>query len=119
MMKLIMTLFLALSLLTAKNNSKPNQQNPQVGDIYEIGKPETRTYRHINFPKPNFIIKKGGVANYKLAVGKKVIVTSVKKKKDGTNQVTIKREDGGRFFGSHTFISANFEEALEAGELQF
>ncbi|CAN0603137.1 unnamed protein product, partial [Ectocarpus sp. 12 AP-2014] len=84
----------------------------------KIGPSENNAYEHINFPRPNFIIKKGGIANYKRAQGKKVVVTAVKEKKDGTIKVTFKREDGSRFFGSHTYISADFKEAIASGELQ-
>jgi len=49
--------------------------------------------------------------------GNKVVVTSVQEKKDGTLQVRIKRADGGRFFGSHSEVSADLKGALETGEL--
>jgi hypothetical protein len=92
-------------------------QEVQVGDIFRIGDPDEPRYEHINFPRPNFIIKRGGVANYKGLPGNKVVVTAVEEKMDGTLVVKIKRADGGRFFGSHWEVSANFKGALETGEL--
>ncbi len=97
------------------NGIKP--QEVQVGDVFKIGDPDAPRYRHINFPRPNFIIKKGGVANYNRLKGNKVMVTAVKEKKDGTIEVKIKRTDGTRFFGSHREVSANLKAALDTGEL--
>ena len=92
-------------------------QEVQVGDTFKIGDPDAPRYRHINFPRPNFIIKKGGVVNYRRLEGNKVVVTAVKEKKDGTLEVMIKRTDGVRFFGSHREVSADLKAALETGEL--
>ncbi len=117
MIKYVIALMFSVSLLNAQN---VNQEisNVQIGDTFEIGKPETNSYKHINFPRANFIIKRGGIANYKRVEGQKVIVTSIKEKKDGTTQVKIKRINGNRFFGSHTVVSADLKEALESGELE-
>lgn len=92
-------------------------QDVAVGDTFEIGSPDSPQYAHLEFPRANFIIKRGGIANYKSVQGQKVVVTSVKEKKDGTKVVKIKRADGNRFFGSHWQIAANVEKALESGEL--
>ncbi len=89
----------------------------KIGDIFEIGSPVTNTYKHIKFPKSNIIIKRGGIANYKRIKGSVVVVSSIKEKKDGTTVANIKRKDGGRFFGSHTVISAHLNDALQSGEL--
>lgn len=95
-----------------------NKGEVAVGDILEVGKPESTQYEHIEFPKPNFIIKRGGLANYKRVEGNKVMVTSIKEKKDGTLRIKIKKTDGSRFFGSHWQVAANVKEALESGELR-
>lgn len=118
MIKYAIALLFSVSMLNAQTDIDRTATNVKVGDIFEIGKPETNTYKHINFPRANFIIKRGGIANYKRAEGEKVIVTSVKERKDGTTHVKIKRTDGNRFFGSHTVVSANFKEALATGELE-
>lgn len=115
MIKYTIALLFSVSLLNAQTD-KPTNVN--VGDVFEIGKSETKTYKHIDFPRANFIIKKGGIANYKNIEGELIVVTAIKKKKNGAPQVFIKRQDGGRFFGSHTTIKADFHEALKAGELQ-
>ncbi|WP_396636445.1 hypothetical protein [Maribacter sp. R77961] len=118
MIKYAIALLFSVSLLNAQQNVNEAQIKVNVGDVFEIGKPETNTYKHINFPRANFIIKRGGIANYKRAQGEKVMVTSIKEKKDGTTLVKIKRTDGNRFFGSHTTVSVDFKEALASGELE-
>ncbi|MCM4166609.1 hypothetical protein KCTC52924_03550 [Arenibacter antarcticus] len=113
-------LLLAILFVVATTNINAQEAKPsevKVGDLLEIGRPDTPRYKHIDFPRPNFIIKKGGIANFKSVEGNKVVVTSVKQKKDGTLQVKIKRADGRRFFNSHTVVSADLKSALESGEL--
>lgn len=117
MIKYAITLLFSLSTLLAQNIDQTST-NVEVGDVFEIGKPETNKYKHINFPRANFIIKRGGIANYKSVEKNTVVVTSVKEKKDGTTEIKIKRKDGSRFFGSHTVVSVDFDEAIQAGELQ-
>lgn len=89
-----------------------------TGDSFTIGKPATNNYMHINFPKANTIAKRGGIANYDNQKGLVVIVTSVKHKQDGSVLITLKRKEGKRFFGSHNYISANYDQAIDSGELQ-
>lgn len=118
MIKYAIALLFSVSMLNAQNTVEQTAIDVQVGDVFEIGKPESNKYKHINFPRANFIIKRGGIANYKRAEGEKVVVTSIKEKKDGTTQVKIKRTDGNRFFGSHPVVSVDFKEALASGELE-
>jgi hypothetical protein len=47
-----------------------------------------------------------------------VVITAVKKKKNGSVVVKIKRTDGQRFFRTHKVIKADFVNAVQAGELQ-
>ncbi|APA65344.1 hypothetical protein [Maribacter sp. 1_2014MBL_MicDiv] len=117
MIKYAIALLFSVSMLTAQDNTS-TQPVVRVGDVFEIGKPESHKYKHIDFPRENFIIKRGGIANYRQAHGEKVVVTSVKEKKDGTTQIKIKRNDGGRFFGSHTVVTADYKDAINSGELQ-
>lgn len=105
------------AMVKAQTNQNVEFQKVEVGDVFEIGRPEAPTYKHIDFPRANFIIKKGGIANYKTVEGNKVVVTSVKTAKDGTLKVKIKRTDGRKFFNSHTVVSADIQSALQSGEL--
>ncbi|WP_373517894.1 hypothetical protein [Pricia sp.] len=119
MIKYVLVALFSVSVLNAQSNNTDAIQNEvEVGDVFEIGRLETNRFKHIEFSRANFIIKRGGIANYKSVAGSKVVVTSIKEKKDGTKQVAIQREDGGRFFGSHTTVAANFEDAVGSGELK-
>lgn len=118
MFKYVIALLFSVSVLHAQNSVNQEPTNVKVGDVFEIGTPETNTYKHIDFPRANFIIKRGGIANYKRVEGNQVVVTSIKENKDGTTRVKIKRKDGGRFFGSHTVVTADFDDAVKSGELQ-
>ncbi len=118
MIKYILVLIFSTSILQAQDRPYATTSDVQVGDVFEIGKPKTNTYKHIDFPRENFIIKRGGIANYKHQEGKLVVITAIKEKKDGSTQVKIKRKDSGRFFGSHTLVSADFKKALTSGELR-
>lgn len=104
-------------MVQAQADQNVDFQKVEVGDTFEIGRPEAPTYKHIDFPRANFIIKKGGIANYKTVEGNKVVVTAVKKAKDGTIEVKIKRTDGRRFFNTHAVVSADIQSALQSGEL--
>ncbi|WP_282049781.1 hypothetical protein [Maribacter aquivivus] len=117
MVKYAIALLFSASMLHAQDNTNTSS-NVNVGDVFEIGVPETNKYKHIDFPRENFIIKRGGIANYRRAHGEEVVVTAVKELKDGTTQIKIKRNDGGRFFNSHTVVTADYKEAINSGELQ-
>lgn len=92
-------------------------QDIKVGDVLEIGKPDMPQFKHIDFPRANFIIKKGGIADFKKVVGNKVVVTEIQETKDGVVEVKLKKTDGKRFFNSHSVVKANLINALESGEL--
>ncbi|TLP81753.1 hypothetical protein [Maribacter sp. ACAM166] len=118
MKKYLLTLVFVISTTGLQAQKNAEQQEVKVGDVLQIGKPKALQYKYIDFPRPNFIIKRGGLANYDRVFGNRVVVTSVKQKKDGTIKVRLKRADGGRFFGSHSQVAANFREALKSGELR-
>jgi hypothetical protein len=88
-----------------------------VGDVFVIGDVYNNNYKHIHFPKANFIIKKGGIANYKNIKGEKVTVTSVEKKENGTIIATFKLTSKKSFFISHKYVTANIDEAIRQKEL--
>ena len=94
------------------------QGSVKVGDTFVINEVSGDNYKYINFPRASTVIKKGGVADYKLLVGKKVEVTSVKEKKDGTTVATIKLASGKRFFKSHKYVTVDIAKAIENKELE-
>ena len=120
MKKIIFAVLFTVGILSinAQSGGPEVLKEVKAGDMLQIGRPDAPSFKHIDFPRANTIIKNGGIANYKKMEGVKVVVTAVKEKKDGTLQVKIKRTDGGRFFGIHSVVSADLKDALESGELR-
>ena len=90
----------------------------EVGATFIIEDVENNKYKHIDFPKTNFIIKKGGVANYKKIKGQEVVVTSIKEHKDGRLVATIKLASEKFFFNSHKYLKVDINEAIAENELR-
>lgn len=92
-------------------------QNETVGKVYVINAKSGNAYTHLYFPKPNFILKKGGFADYDALVGKKIKVTKIAKEKDSGTIVTFELENGTKFFGTYKVVNGNIEKAIENGEI--
>ena len=92
-------------------------QEVKVNDVLIIQEPSGADFKHIHFPRKNFIIKRGGIANLKSLKGTKVVVDDISYK-DGVTLITISRMDGRKFFRAFPTVTAKFESALEAGELR-
>ncbi|QMU65233.1 MAG: hypothetical protein GKR88_13645 [Flavobacteriaceae bacterium] len=120
-MKQLIFAFIFTISITQANAQKivvSDSQGVKVGDVFEINKPKhSQTFKYIYFPRPNFIIKRGGIIDYKRIYGNKVVVTSIKKK-DNVLKVRIKKYDGGKFFNSYDTVLVDIKGALKAGELQ-
>ena len=108
---------LIFSLFSIIIYSQSSNSSVKVGDVFVIGEVYNNNYEHINFPRPNFIIKKGGIANYKNIKGKKVEVASIKEKKDGSLIATIKLTSKKFFFNSHKYVTVDILEAIREKEL--
>ncbi|WP_340201410.1 dihydroorotase [Ascidiimonas sp. W6] len=94
------------------------QQSSLLGDTYVIKSVPHDTYLHINFPKKNFIIKKGGIADMKSVIGVKVKVLYSTTNKEGIKVATVQRTDGRAFFNAYRTITVELDEAVSSGELQ-
>jgi hypothetical protein len=118
MKKLIYLLFLvcAISFANTSTASNPINNDPNVGDVLKINKPKNMSYKHIDFPKLNFIVKRGGLPNYNSVYRELVIVKKVIDK-NGDIHVVLERKDGKKFFGYLKQVTANYTESLDAGEL--
>ncbi|TDL99384.1 MAG: hypothetical protein C4K58_05590 [Flavobacteriaceae bacterium] len=113
MKKVLFALLFSVSIVNAQTN---NPTEPvKVGDVVEIA--PVSSYKHIAVPQKNFIIKQGGIANYNSLAGKKVVVTKLEQRKDGSTVAIIQPQDGSQFFGSHRTMSVNLNEAIKAGEI--
>lgn len=93
-------------------------QEIKVNDVLIIQEPSGADFKHIHFPRKNFIIKRGGIANLQSLKGTKVVVEDISYAKDGATLITMRRMDGRRFFRAFPTVTAKFESALEAGELR-
>jgi len=118
---LFIMLFLAGTSVFATNETENNndQNYPQVGDVLIIGESNTYKYGHIDFPRLNMIVKRGGIASYKTVYGNEVVVKAVEEKPDGTTEVTLERRNGKKFFRNLKSVKADFNKAIESGELVF
>ncbi len=97
---------------------EPEMQQIQVNDVLVIQQPTGPDYKHIHFPRKNFIIKRGGIANMKQVAGKKVVVEAIAYDKDGSTLITLRRQDGKKFFRAFPTVKASLEDALDSGELR-
>ncbi len=112
-------IFIPIMILMVLPLQAQNEPQVEVGDILTISQPEEgNNFKHLNLPKANFIIKKGGIANYKSIINNRVEVVDIKTDANGDQKVILKREDGRKFFRSFPTISANLEDSMEAGELK-
>ena len=89
-----------------------------VGDVMVIQKPKGSDFMHVQFPRRNFIIKQGGIANMKSLYGQKVLVTEVSGTPNGNIEVVLKLLNGRRFFGYLPSVKADLDLALAKGELK-
>jgi hypothetical protein len=103
--------------VTALMYSQSSSSDFNSGDVFLIGNVKYNNYKHINFPRANFIIKKGGIANYKNIKGKKVVITSIDEKRNGKRVATIKLVEPRKFFNSHKYLTVDIDEAIKNKEL--
>lgn len=100
---------------------KGQAQNPnsevEVGDVLTITSSAENNLNSFDLPKANFIIKKGGIPNYKSLRGHRVEVTAITTDKDGAQKLVLRREDGHKFFRSFPVIMANLDSAIANREL--
>lgn len=86
--------------------------------VLTINAPEGSSYEHINFPKKNFMMKRGTIVNYNALDGKKVIVKKITKTVDESSKVNLQRADGLNFFRFYPTVKADLDKALASGELK-
>ncbi|HEA31480.1 MAG TPA: hypothetical protein ENH91_16060 [Leeuwenhoekiella sp.] len=119
MIKYLIIGALSLSSLTAQKNSDCDPPiNVNTGDVLEVAKPSANTYKYINLPRANFLIKRGGIANFNKLSGEKIEVTEVAITENCKTEVRVKRKDGKKFFNTLKTISIDLDKALETGEVK-
>ena len=107
MKNLILIVVVALfSIHLGAQQKTSDDKDVKVGTILTINKPSAWEYRHIEFPRRNIIIKRGGIANMKSVYGEEVIVSKINENRKGVVVVTLKRTDGRKFFNSFPIVRA-------------
>lgn len=111
-------LLFCFAVCTLQNIQSQNNYNDlvEVGDELVIAKKSGQRYQHIDVPRMNFIIKRGGIANMSSLENRTVTITEIG---DGANpSITFKNADGRKFFRVYHTLTANLNRAIESGELK-
>lgn len=111
-----MYLFITAVFAICSLQSVQGQTNSlEIGDKLILGAPSGSTYSHVNVPRKNFIIKRGGIAKIASLMNTSIVVTDITY---GTKTlITFKRSDGRKFFRVYKTLSADFDGGINAGEL--
>ena len=112
MKKLLLTASLSIFCFTVNASG-----DPEIGDQLTVNSPSGQYYNHVKFPKLNFLVKRGKLANYKAVEGNKVVVSDIETCKKGNTYVILKKNDGSKFFGYLGAVKANYTKSLKSGEL--
>lgn len=99
-------------------NSQEINANVKKGDVFVIVKPSGIDYKHINFPRKNIIIKRGGILTNQLVDGKKVVVTNVTKDKNNATLIRIETINKTGFYKAIKSVTVDYEKALKSGEIK-
>ncbi|WP_335965231.1 hypothetical protein [Galbibacter sp. PAP.153] len=91
----------------------------KLGDVLKINSIPEATFQHIELPKKNIIIKRGGVPDYKTVHNNEVVVTKLTTNHEGEQMATLKRKDGRNFFVSFPLITANVTRAIAEEEISY
>ena len=116
MIKYVIFSFLLLSFGIL--NAQSSNSSIAVGDMLIISQPVYDTYKNIDFPRKNTIIKRGAIANFNGLKGLKVVVDELKTSKNGSTIISLKRIDGKKFFRFYETVTADFNDALNSGEIK-
>lgn len=88
----------------------------KIGDQLTISEPSSSSYKFIDIPRKNFIIKRGGIANIGSLENVKITITKISY---GENTVIrFKKSSGGKFFTAYRTLTANLNGAINSGELE-
>lgn len=111
---LAILIFCSTNTLLAQENDTPIS----IGTIYRLSEPAGHTYKHLDFPRKNIIIKRGAIADYNSLVGMELVVKELINDPNGANKAILVRKDGRPFFRFFPTVEANLEKALAIGELR-
>ncbi|WP_165748277.1 hypothetical protein [Cellulophaga sp. Z1A5H] len=111
-------IFIFMAMYTLSGHSQKTTANLEEGTIVILTNINGEHYKHIDFPRKNFIIKRGALADFNSLAGTKLVIKEYKATK-GTNQIALlSRQDDKPFFRFFSSVEANIEQAIESGELK-
>lgn len=110
--------FVSLSVVALGSTPDPNQEKPNVGDKLVVSKHTGETFKHIEFPRLNLLVKRGSIASYKSVHNTEVVITEVVENEFGRIDVKLERADGKKFFNHKKSVMAHYEKAISSGELE-
>jgi hypothetical protein len=87
------------------------------GEAFVLILLENGHFDRVEFPRKNFIIKRGGIADMKTVDGNAEVVRSVENE-NGQVYWVLARKDGRKFFRHLPVVRAKWPEALDDGELR-
>ncbi|MDP5044185.1 MAG: hypothetical protein NWQ06_04305 [Leeuwenhoekiella sp.] len=117
MKTILFTMLIAFGSLSLQAQKQCDTPDLKVGDVLKISGDTNTTFQHINFPKKNFIIKRGGIVDYKKLNNKEVEITGVQHEEGCISKIDVKLADGSKFFNAVSAVSINLKGALSTGEV--
>lgn len=115
-MKTSILSLVVLVFFIAKMTAQTEVSQVKVGDVFVIGNMTSNSYKFIHFPRANFIIKRGGIANYNKLSGQKVVITNIDET-HANHSATIQLLHSRKFFKSHQSVKVNLLKAIKNKEL--
>ncbi|WP_405247915.1 MULTISPECIES: hypothetical protein [unclassified Cellulophaga] len=109
-------IFIFMAMFTLGGHSQTTSL--QEGTVVVLANPNGEHYKHIDFPRKNFIIKRGALADFNSLVGTKLVIKEYKAISDHNQIASLIRQDGKPFFRFFSSVDANIEQAIESGELK-
>jgi len=88
----------------------------KIRDPLIISEPSSSSYKFIDVPRKNFIIKRGGIANIGSLHNVNVTVTKIRK--GDKPRITFKKSDNRKFFKAYRTLKADLNGAIKSGELK-
>ncbi|MDC6351106.1 hypothetical protein PP178_06035 [Zeaxanthinibacter sp. PT1] len=104
-------------LLTGVFALQAQDTSVNVGDEFTIQQPEGNQFNHLDFPRPNFLIKQGILPDYKSLAGIRVVVADVSTDKEGHQVATLQPVNRKQYFRHYREVTAHVDRALQSGEL--
>ncbi|MBT8256837.1 MAG: hypothetical protein KJO49_00075 [Bacteroidia bacterium] len=114
-MKYILSFALLVIISLNVSAQQTSQKDFEVGDQVVLEESSNQQYQFVKFPKKNFIMKRGGVANIKGLYHTKLTIVKIT---ESGEWVHLSKADGSKFFNRYSTIKAHLPKAVEAGELR-